>query len=106
MICTKGVSAFKIVSHNFGYQTQTPMNYKKMFVLLLPVFAVIGLIVFNACKNAPTTTSNADNAGLTVPASFSAIAIAEHLGNPRHMVITPENDLYVHLAGTKNAQRE
>ena len=78
---------------------------KKILVFLLPVFAVIGLVVFNACKNAPNSGSTpTDNAGLTIPAGFTATAIAEHLGNPRHLVVTPENDLYVHLAGPKNGK--
>ena len=78
---------------------------KKMLVFLLPVFAITALIVFNACKNADrsaaTTTANA---GLTLPDGFSAAAIAEHLGSARHLVITPENDIYVHLAGTKSGK--
>jgi glucose/arabinose dehydrogenase len=81
------------------------MKMKKILVFLLPVFAVIGLVVFNACKNAPNSGSTpTDNAGLTIPAGFTATAIAEHLGNPRHLVVTPENDLYVHLAGPKNGK--
>jgi glucose/arabinose dehydrogenase len=81
------------------------MNIKKMFVLSLPVLSVAGLIVFNACKNAPATSSGASaNAGLTLPTGFTAAAVADHLGSARHIVVTPENDLYVHLAGPKNGK--
>jgi glucose/arabinose dehydrogenase len=81
------------------------MKMKKLMLLLLPVFAVIGLIVFNACKNADKKAAiKADNAGLTIPSGFTAVTIAEHLGGARHMVVTPGNDLYVHLAGPKNGK--
>ena len=73
------------------------MKIKKLFVLLLPALAVFGLIVFNACKDA-NKPANSDNAGLTLEPGFSAVAVAEKLGSARHFVITPENDIYVHLA--------
>ncbi|MGZ3872941.1 MAG: PQQ-dependent sugar dehydrogenase [Mucilaginibacter sp.] len=90
---------------------------KKLLVLLLPVYAVIGLILLNACKNAATKNPSADStstaapvsnpsagAGLTLPAGFSAAAIAENLSQPRHLVVTPQNDIYVHLADPKNGK--
>jgi glucose/arabinose dehydrogenase len=81
------------------------MKIKKMMILLLPVFAVVGLILFNACKDAPTTGSGtAVGAGLTIPEGFSAVAIAQNTGSPRHMVVTPENDLYVHLANNRKGK--
>lgn len=78
---------------------------KKMMILLLPVYAIIGLIVFNACKNAgDPANSRTAPAGLTLPAGFNAVAIAEHLGSARHLVVTPENDIYVHLANAKGGK--
>jgi glucose/arabinose dehydrogenase len=81
------------------------MKIKRLQILLLPLCAIIGLIAFNAFKKAhvPTTVYNV-NAGLTIPAGFSAVAVAEQVGNARHIVVTPENDIYVHLAGTKNGK--
>src|SRR5258708_7762112 len=81
------------------------MKIKRLQILLLPLYAIIGLIVFNAFKRAhvPTKVDNV-NAGLTIPTGFSAVAVAEQIGNARHMVVTPENDIYVHLAGTKNGK--
>ncbi len=68
---------------------------------MLPGLAVLGFITLNAFKK---LTSDAANAGLTLPSGFSAVAVAEQLGNARHMVITPQNDMYVHLAGPKNGK--
>jgi hypothetical protein len=81
------------------------MKMKKMLMILLPFAAIIGFIVFNACKSADNSTSASDaNAGLILPAGFSAVAVAEHLGSARHLIVTPEHDIYIHLAGTKNGK--
>jgi glucose/arabinose dehydrogenase len=94
------------------------MKMKKLFIFLLPAIAVAGLILFNACKSPDTKNTSADststagntgnppsaNAGLTLPTGFSAAAIAENLGSPRHLVVTPQNDIYVHLANAKNGK--
>ncbi|WP_299580846.1 PQQ-dependent sugar dehydrogenase [Mucilaginibacter sp.] len=91
---------------------------KKLFIFLLPAIAVAGLILFNACKSPDTKNTSADstntagntgnppsaNAGLTLPTGFSAAAIAENLGSARHLVVTPQNDIYVHLADAKNGK--
>ena len=72
---------------------------KKILLLLLPVFAVVGLIVFNACKNAPAVSSKApDNAGLTLPEGFNATMIVKSMaGGVREIAPTPEGDLYVKI---------
>jgi len=78
---------------------------KKLLVLVLPVIAAIGLMVFNAFKIAANEhTNDAANAGLTLPTGFNAAIIADNLGAARHIVVTPENDIYIHLAGTKNGK--
>ena len=45
-----------------------------------------------------------DNAGLKTPAGFTASIIAENLGKARHLVVTPQNDIYVRLAKTVNGK--
>jgi glucose/arabinose dehydrogenase len=81
------------------------MKMKKFMLQLLPVMAVLGLIVLNACINADNkNVTAAANANLTLPTGFSAAAIAENLGAPRHMVVTPQNDIYVHLARPKDGK--
>lgn len=78
------------------------MKMKKMFVFLLPVYAAFGLILFNACKNGPdtsttdsTTTRPTIAAGLTLPSGFNAVVLAEKLKGPRHLAVTPQGDIYV-----------
>src|SRR5271170_4113771 len=80
------------------------MKIKKLILSFLPVLAIGGLIVFNACINADKNDANNAASDITVPAGFSAVTIAENLGAPRHMVVTPQNDIYVHLAGVKNGK--
>ncbi len=80
------------------------MKMKKLLIPALPVLAVLGFILFNACKNADSTATNTANAGLTLPSGFGAAILAENIGSARHMVVTPDNDLYVHLAGPKNGK--
>jgi glucose/arabinose dehydrogenase len=43
-----------------------------------------------------------DNAGLTLPAGFCAVVVAEHIGLARHMAIKPNGDLYVALNNNPN----
>lgn len=42
---------------------------------------------------------DADNAGLKLPTGFSALMVASNLGTARHIVATPQGDLYVKLDG-------
>jgi glucose/arabinose dehydrogenase len=79
------------------------MKTKKFLVLLLPALAVFGFIVFNACKSAGNVPNTGD-AGLTLEPGFSAVKIADKLGGARHLVVTPEHDIYVHLASPKNGK--
>jgi glucose/arabinose dehydrogenase len=82
------------------------MKIKKSFMLLLPVVAIAGLILFNSFKKANITHRPAlANAGLTLPAGFSAVAVAEGLKSPRHLVITPQHDIYVHLASARGGAK-
>lgn len=48
-------------------------------------------------KTAGTATSK-PNAGLTLPAGFSAAVVADNLGHARHLTVTPQGDIYVRLA--------
>jgi len=77
---------------------------KKLFTLLLPIVAITGLVLFNAFKKPVNTIADAANAGLTLPAGFNAAEIADNLGDARHLVVTPQKDIYVHLAGPRNGK--
>jgi len=39
------------------------------------------------------------NAGLKLPAGFAAIKVAENLGRTRHLVVTPQGDIYTKIMG-------
>ncbi len=81
------------------------MNMKKMMTVLLPVFAVLGFVLFNGYKSADTkNNSDADNAGLTLPSGFTAVAVADNLGSARHLAVTKEGDIFVHLERPKNGK--
>lgn len=45
-----------------------------------------------------------DDAGLTLPSGFSALTVAENLGQARHIAITKEGDLYVKLSRPKDGK--
>lgn len=42
---------------------------------------------------------DADNAGLKLPAGFSALVVAENVGKARHIAVNQQGDLYVKLSG-------
>lgn len=75
---------------------------KKSALILLPVVAIIGFILFNAFRKADGT--EAANGGLSLPGRFNAAIIADNIGYARHMVATPQGDLYVHLAAPRNGK--
>src|SRR5579872_1824767 len=75
---------------------------KKSLFVLLPFIAITGLILFNAFKRADG--AEAANGGLTLSGGFSAAIIADNIGYARHMVATPQGDLYVHLAAPRNGK--
>jgi glucose/arabinose dehydrogenase len=74
------------------------MKNKKLFSILLPVVAVVGIVVLNAATNKP-----ADGA-LTLPAGFTSTIIADNLGSARHLVVTPQNDIFIHMASTRKSR--
>jgi glucose/arabinose dehydrogenase/mono/diheme cytochrome c family protein len=66
------------------------------------LFATIFLLLFafEGSTQAPLT----DTAGLRLPAGFSAVVLADSLGKARHLVVTPQNDIYVRLARPVNGK--
>lgn len=68
------------------------------------------LIVFCAlvfmCSSATQLKSNSDsqepNEGLIVPSGFKVVKIADGLGSARHLIVTPQGNIYVRLARPVN----
>ncbi|HVZ26232.1 MAG TPA: PQQ-dependent sugar dehydrogenase [Sediminibacterium sp.] len=51
-----------------------------------------------------TLKADPDNAGLTLPPGFGALMVAENTGRPRHIVVTPQGDIYVKLNRAVNGK--
>ncbi|MFD0794076.1 PQQ-dependent sugar dehydrogenase [Mucilaginibacter litoreus] len=88
---------------------------KKQFNLTLPVLAVAGALLFNAC-NSNGTKSTTDtltqdtskttetSAGIAVPEGFTATVIAQDLGGTRHIAVSPKGLIYVKLGKPKDGK--
>ncbi len=74
------------------------MKNKKIFSILLPVVAVVGIVVLNSAKNKPA------DGDLTLPAGFTSTIIADNLGSARHLVVTPQHDIFIHMASTRKSK--
>jgi len=64
----------------------------------LPVVAVAISVILFALKADSGVVADADNAGLTLPAGFGALKVAETGAQARHLVVTPQGTIYVKLA--------
>src|SRR6476661_5127386 len=57
-----------------------------------------------ATEQAASNKNAGDSTTLTLPAGFSVTKVAENLTGPRHLVVTPQNDIYVKLSDAKNGK--
>src|SRR2546428_2829860 len=44
---------------------------------------------------------DSDNGGITLPAGFCAVVVADQVGAPRHLAVAPNGDLFVAMAGPR-----
>jgi glucose/arabinose dehydrogenase/mono/diheme cytochrome c family protein len=65
---------------------------------LLVTFFLLLLVPFTGTTQTPTP----DTTGLKLPEGFSALIVADKLGKTRHLLVTPQNDIYVRLARPVN----
>lgn len=79
---------------------------KKTISVLSLLLAVAGLSSLTACasdslrlETPHSVVADADNAGLKLPAGFSALKVADGLGRARHIAVTAQGDIYVKLMG-------
>jgi len=82
------------------------MNKRIFFTCCLFIFAMGALLSFDIMKTNGAGKHGSDevNAGLTLPEKFKATAIAENLGSARHLAVTPQGDIYVHLGALKDGK--
>ncbi|HVV56508.1 MAG TPA: PQQ-dependent sugar dehydrogenase [Mucilaginibacter sp.] len=72
------------------------------------LFTLAAFTILNSCNHNPGTTENKTpvfpKADLKLPAGFSATIIADSLGALRHLVVTPQGDIYVKLSALKDGK--
>lgn len=71
-------------------------NRKYQLLLLCAVCLLVGFRV--------DAQPASDNAGLKLPAGFHATVFADDVGQPRHIVVTSQGNVYVKLANTKDGK--
>jgi glucose/arabinose dehydrogenase/mono/diheme cytochrome c family protein len=68
------------------------------------LFAALTIVmVISSCTNKEEIPSVNDG-GLLLPAGFSSTIVADSLGKTRHLVVTPQHDIYVRLAQAKDGK--
>jgi len=65
---------------------------------VLAAFFLLLLLPFTGTTQTPI----ADTTGLKLPEGFSALIVTDKLGKTRHLLVTPQNDIYVRLARPVN----
>src|SRR5690348_3907421 len=84
------------------------LRFRKLSIGLLS----LSFILIAGCKNRPSPNQQQNgiaalsfdttNGGLTLPPSFKAVVVGEHLGRTRHIVIRDNGDIYAALNSMNN----
>ncbi|HXL34641.1 MAG TPA: hypothetical protein VN953_06950, partial [Gemmatimonadales bacterium] len=53
-------------------------------------------------RSAALPACDPDNGGITLPAGFCAVVVADQVGTARHLVVAPNGDLFVAIAGGRS----
>jgi len=81
------------------------MKKNLLFPILLFSAVIFSIFSFtnisSSSKMNQLPKTNADKAGLTLPAGFSASIVADNTGEARHIAVTKEGDLYIKLGSAK-----
>lgn len=72
----------------------------KFLKQLLAGAAIVSIIAVSPSE----TKAQNNTAGLKLPGNFKATVLAENLGKTRHLIITPQHDIYVRLARPVNGK--
>ena len=72
------------------------MKTRRLYLSATFIIATIALLSFK-CLSDHDEAAKAPDAGLKLPAGFSAAMIAENLGTARHIAASPEGDIFVKL---------
>jgi glucose/arabinose dehydrogenase len=83
---------------------------KKVFFIALSSLMISSIALSSFAPSPKDSThenkgkKEEDNAGLKLPAGFSATVFADGLGEARHITVTPQGDVYVKLSGLKDGK--
>src|SRR2546425_5801408 len=61
--------------------------------------ACLGAALLTAGRPDHSPACDSDNGGITLPAGFCAVVVADQVGAPRHLAVAPNGDLFVAMAG-------
>src|SRR5439155_1233452 len=76
-----------------GQRRQTGMSWKTIAVV---AFATLSLSAYPSDRLPPC---DSDNGGLTLPAGFCAVVVADQVGGARHLAVAANGDIFVALMG-------
>ena len=68
---------------------------------LLSTAALCGVVVHLGCARVASAQCAADNAGLTLPAGFCAVVVADSVGPARHLTVADNGDVFVAVTGRR-----
>ena len=77
---------------------------KRMFAVSF-LAALVVPVVLPAQSGRPAIQCEPGNGGLTLPAGFCAVVVAENVGAARHLVVSPSGDIYVAIRNQPDAPR-
>ena len=61
--------------------------------------ACLAAALLTAGRPDPSPACDSDNGGITLPAGFCAVVVADQVGGARHLVVAPNGDVFVALQG-------
>lgn len=90
-----------IPQHEFLTDNITPMKKILLIPILLSAVVFFTLNAFKDISAARGPKPDADNVGLKLPEGFGALKVADIGAKARHLVVTPQGNIYVKLARVK-----
>jgi len=77
----------------------------KLIKYIVPAVLIAASVSLYAIKNPLGPVPDKDNAGLKLPEGFGALVVAETGAQPRHIVVTPQGNIYVKMFRVRNGSK-
>src|SRR5207302_11513991 len=74
---------------------------RRRHAAVLAVGVAAGVLGATAPPVRALPACDSDNGGITLPAGFCAVVVADQVGAPRHLAVASNGDLFVALAGRR-----